>query len=114
MINLRLLRDDDQYRLRAIAKGASPELIDELLTAERARLEALSVTESLRAESNAASKEIGRADPEERQAKIDAAGELKSRLTAATEELAVVEARARALAPDSQPGSRDGARRGRR
>ena len=97
MIDLRLLRDDNTYRQGAIDKGASPEVIEELLTVDAAHREARSLTESLRAESNVASKEIGRANPEDRQAKIDAAGELKTRLTAAEEELAEAETKVREL-----------------
>ena len=97
MIDLRLLREDDQYRQGARNKGASVELIDELLSADASYREARSATESLRADANAASKEIGRADPDERQAKIEAAGELKTRLGAAEEELTVTEAKVREL-----------------
>ena len=98
MIDLRLLRDDDEYRRGARAKGASDALIDEVLEAEAGRRDALSVAEALRAESNAASKAIGRAAPDERQAKIDAAGELKARLATADQALAEAEAAVRELA----------------
>jgi seryl-tRNA synthetase len=97
VIDLRLLRDDDTYRRGAIDKGASPEVVDELLRVDAAHREARSLAESLRAESNAASKEIGRAAPEDRQAKIDAAGELKARLTAAEEALTETETQVREL-----------------
>jgi len=98
VIDLRLLRDDEDYRRRAISKGASVELIDQVLAADAANREARSLTESLRADANAASKEIGRAAPEARQAKIDAAGELKAKLTAAEDSLTATEARLRELA----------------
>ncbi|MEM7340906.1 MAG: serine--tRNA ligase [Actinomycetota bacterium] len=98
MIDLRLLREDESYRQGAINKGASAELIDQLLVADTQGREARSSTEALRAEANAASKEIGRAAPEERQAKIDAAGELKARLTGAEETLNEAEATVRDLA----------------
>ena len=98
MIDLRLLRDDDRYREGAIRKGASADQLDELLASETTRRDALAAAESLRADSNAASKEIGRAAPEERQAKIDAAGELKARLTAAEEALASAETSVAGLA----------------
>lgn len=97
MIDIRLLRDDDAYRRGAIDKGASPELIDELLAVDAEHRETRTITEALRAESNAASKEIGRAEPAERQAKIEAAGEIKARLTTAEAELAEVEAKVREL-----------------
>ena len=72
-------------------------MVDELLRVDAAHREARSQAESLRAESNAASKEIGRADPHDRQAKIEAAGELKTRLAAAEEALAENEAKLREL-----------------
>lgn len=66
-----------------VNKGVDPATVDQVLANADAHRDALATTESLRAESNAASKEIGRAAPDERQAKIDAAGELKQRLTTA-------------------------------
>ncbi|MEM8922817.1 MAG: serine--tRNA ligase [Actinomycetota bacterium] len=97
MIDLRLLRDDDGYRQGAISKGTTQELIDELLAADSAHREARSTTESLRADANAASKEIGRADPDERQAKIDAAGKLKAELGEAEDALREAETKVREL-----------------
>lgn len=88
MINLRQLRDDAGYRAGAEAKGASSELIEELLAAESSRRELLQVVEGLRAEQNAASKAIGKASPEERPERIKAAGELKAALGAKEDELA--------------------------
>ncbi|MEM9134348.1 MAG: serine--tRNA ligase [Actinomycetota bacterium] len=97
MIDVRLLRENDGYRQGAINKGASPELIDELLASDAAYREARTSTEALRAEVNSASKEIGRAAPDERQAKIEAAGELKSKLGGAEDELKVLEEQTRDL-----------------
>ncbi|MEL7209234.1 MAG: serine--tRNA ligase, partial [Actinomycetota bacterium] len=98
MIDVRLLREDDGYRQGAINKGTTPALIDELLAADVAHREARTTAESLRAEVNAASKEIGRADPSEREAKIEAAGELKARLTTADDRLRELEESVRSLA----------------
>lgn len=92
MIDLRLLRDDDGYRRGAVAKGAAPEQIDELLERDSSRRQALTTVESLRAESNAASRQIAQADPADRPARIEAAGQLKAQLTAAEAELATLEA----------------------
>lgn len=97
VIDVRLLRENDGYRQGAINKGASPELIDELLASDAAYREARTSTEALRAEVNSASKEIGRAAPDERQAKIEAAGELKSKLGGAEDELKVLEEQTRDL-----------------
>jgi seryl-tRNA synthetase len=83
VIDLRQLREDDAYRQGVVAKGFDQADLDRLLQLDAAYRSALATTESLRAESNVASKEIGRAVPEERQAKIEAAGRLKSRLTEA-------------------------------
>ena len=87
MIDLKRLREDDAYRQGALAKGVEASTVDRVLELDDGQRAAQSSAEALRAESNAASKEIGRAAPEERQAKIDAAGELKTRLTAAEAEL---------------------------
>ncbi|MGH1491279.1 MAG: serine--tRNA ligase, partial [Acidimicrobiales bacterium] len=83
MIDLKKLRDDDNYRTGALNKGVEASTIERVLSLDGTRRDALAAAETLRAESNAASKEIGRAAPDERQAKIDAAGELKTRLTEA-------------------------------
>jgi seryl-tRNA synthetase len=83
VIDLKRLRDDDAYRQGVLAKGIDDATVARVLQLGDTRREALASAEALRAESNAASKEIGRAAPEERQAKIDAAGELKAKLTEA-------------------------------
>ena len=58
----------------------------------------LTEVEELRARQNAASKEIGQAAPDDRPAKIAAAGALKEELTAREPDLAAAEAAVRALA----------------
>lgn len=88
MIDLRRLRDDAGYRQGAVNKGASSDAIDELLELDSSRREIQLVVEELRARANAASKEIGQADPGEREAKIAAAGEIKAELQAKEVELA--------------------------
>lgn len=98
VIDLKRLREDDQYRQGALAKGVDAATVDRVLDLSEARRVSLSGVESLRAESNAASKEIGRAAPEERQAKIDAAGELKARLTEAEAEFNSTDAELNELA----------------
>jgi seryl-tRNA synthetase len=87
VIDLKRLREDEAYRQGALAKGVEASTVERVLQLDDVQRAALSSTEALRAESNAASKEIGRAAPDERQAKIDAAGELKTRLTTAEAEL---------------------------
>lgn len=88
MIDLRRLNDDADYRAGAIRKGAEPSVIDAVLQAEAARRAQMTTVEEARAAANAASKEIGRADPDERQAKIEAAGQLKTALGELEEGLA--------------------------
>ncbi len=55
-------------------------MIDAVLSTEGDRRESLAAVENLRAEANAASKEIGRSAPEEREAKKEAAKALKDQL----------------------------------
>lgn len=98
MIDLRRLREDADYRAGAVHKGASVEAIESLLAADETARSLRSETESLRATQNAASKEIGRAAPEERQAKIDAVGGLKAQLAELEAQLAVAEASVNELA----------------
>ncbi len=87
MIDLRKLANDTDYRDGAIRKGASAGDIDALLASEARRREVLTAVENLRAEQNSVSKEIGRATPEDRPAKIEAANTLKAKLGALEDEL---------------------------
>jgi seryl-tRNA synthetase len=86
VIDLRRLRDDADYRTGVMRKGVAPDVVDALLAADEEARTARTEAEELRARQNAASKEIGRADAGDRQAKIEVAAALK-------EELAGVEAR---------------------
>ena len=70
VIDLRRLRDDDTYRHGAVRKGASPELVDEVLAADETWRRVTHEAEQARAAQNTASREIGRAAPEDRPAKI--------------------------------------------
>ncbi len=98
MIDLRRLRDEPDYRDGALRKGTTNDAIAALLAADEAARNARSATEELRAQQNAASKEIGRAKPEERQAKIDAVAGLKAELSALEAQLAEAEDAVRELA----------------
>jgi seryl-tRNA synthetase len=93
MIDVRRLRSEPEYRAGIERKRVAPGLIDEVLAADEARRAALGEVEELRARQNAASKEIGRAAPEERPAKIAAAAALKDEL--AEREPLLTEAEAR-------------------
>ncbi|MBG01421.1 MAG: serine--tRNA ligase [Acidimicrobiaceae bacterium] len=80
MIDLRKLRDNENYREGIIRKGVDPEVLDELLAIEAACRDLQAQVEKLRSEQNTASKDIGRAAPAERDKKIKIAAELKSEL----------------------------------
>ncbi len=91
VIDLNLLRNDPAYRRGAVAKGADEAALDELLSAEADRRTRLTEAEDLRARSNSASKEIGASAPEDRPAKIEVAGRIKTDLAEAEEALRQVE-----------------------
>ena len=98
MIDLKRLRDEPGYRDGIERKRVRAGLIDDVLAADANHRAVLTDVEELRARQNAASKEIGKAAPNERPAKIAAAGELKEVLAAREAELAPVEAALRTLA----------------
>ncbi|MBM3675619.1 MAG: serine--tRNA ligase [Actinobacteria bacterium] len=98
MIDLKRLRGEHAYRRGIERKRVRDGLLDEVLAADDARRELLTEVEELRAQQNAASKEIGKASPEDRSVKIAAAGALKEALAAREPALADAEVRVRALA----------------
>ena len=90
MIDLRRLREESAYRTGAEKKGAEPSLIDATLEADGRRRSAMHDAEEARAAQNAASKEIGQAEPSDRESKIAEASRPKAEL----EKLEEVEAAA--------------------
>ncbi|MED5552094.1 MAG: serine--tRNA ligase [Actinomycetota bacterium] len=80
MIDLRLLRENADYRDGAMEKGVGADLIDAVLDADERRRSAMHDAEEARAAQNSASKEIGRASPDERESKIAEATRLKIEL----------------------------------
>ena len=98
MIDLKRLRDEPDYRNGIERKRVRAGLIDDVLAADARHRSLLTDVEELRARQNAASKEIGKATPEERPEKIATAGELKEVLAAREAELGPVEAGLRTLA----------------
>ncbi|WP_419842360.1 serine--tRNA ligase [Candidatus Poriferisodalis sp.] len=80
MIDLRRLREDASYREGAVRKGAAAELLDEVLAADAAWRAVTHEAEQARAARNVASRDIGRAAPKERAAKIAEASRLKEEL----------------------------------
>ena len=97
MIDLRRLRDDPDYRAGIERKRVAPGAIDAVIAADDARRALLAEVEDLRRRQNAASKEIGKAPPEERAAKIAAAAAMKEDLAAKEPELAAAGERVREL-----------------
>lgn len=80
VIDLRRLRDETAYRAGAEKKGADPSLIEATLAADERRRAAMHAAEEARAAQNLASKEIGRANPDERESKIAEAARIKAEL----------------------------------
>ena len=98
MIDLKRLRSEPEYRRGVERKRVRAGLIDEVLAAFEAETTLRQQTEAQRAEQNKASKEIGKAAPDERQAKIERAAEMKAELQANEDALAAAEASLRSLA----------------
>ncbi|MBA2326038.1 MAG: serine--tRNA ligase [Actinobacteria bacterium] len=98
MIDLRRLRDEPGYREGIERKRVEEGLLDRVLAADEAYRALLNDAEQLRARQNAASKEIGKAAPDDRPAKIAAASALKDELAAKEPVLAEAEVRLRELA----------------
>ena len=80
VIDLKKLRDEETYRNGVIRKGIEPSVIDDVLHYEEVCRKLLQEVEELRSLQNAASKEIGRASPEQREEKIAAAASMKESL----------------------------------
>jgi seryl-tRNA synthetase len=97
VIDLKRLRDEPEYREGIERKRVRAGLVDEVLSADAARREQLKHVEELRTRQNAASKEIGKAPPDERPAKIEAAGALKAELQTLEDALQQLELEVRAL-----------------
>ncbi len=84
MIDVRVLREDPQRgRDSQLARGADPDLVDQLLAADASRRRAVAEADALRAESNVASKAIRSASADERPGLIEAAKARKAELSAA-------------------------------
>jgi seryl-tRNA synthetase len=98
MIDLKRLRDEPEYRTGIERKRVRPGLIDEVLGADTVARGVGQEVEALRARQNAASKEIGKASPDERPKKIEAAATLKEELAVKEKELQAADDLLRALA----------------
>lgn len=95
MIDLTLLREDPELVKRSqIARGESPDSVDEALAADRDRRAAITAFEELRAAQNAHGKRVAQAPKDEKAALVAEAKELSER--AKTAQHAVAEAEAAA------------------
>ena len=97
MIDVARVRDDPEYRRGIERKGVEPTLLDDVVETDARRRALRTEVEELRARQNAASKEIGQAAPDERPAKISAAGALKEQLARREPELSALEETLRTL-----------------
>lgn len=97
MLDITLFREAPDHVREALRKrGEDTAIVDRIVALDQRRRELLVEVESLRAERNRVSKEIGRTkDPAEREAKIAAMRELKERLDQLEETLRAVEAELR-------------------
>ena len=108
VIDLRRLRDDAAYRDGAIRKSAEPSLIDEVLAADETWRSVTHQAEQARAAQNAASREIGRAAPDDRPAKIAEAGRLSEEVERLeTEERAAAQRRTELALRAPNPAAAD-------
>ena len=98
MIDLKRLRTDSEYRRGIERKRVREGLIDDVLAIDETNRSLVTEVEALRARQNAASKEIGKAAPDARASKIEAAAKLKEELAAHEQALQEIEARLRELA----------------
>ena len=98
MIDVRRLREQPEYRAGIERKRVRSGLIDEVLEAYDAVTRLRPEVEVQRAEQNKASKEIGKAAPDERQLKIERAAAMKQNLQQLESALTEAEAALRELA----------------
>jgi seryl-tRNA synthetase len=98
VIDLKRLRDEPEYRRGIERKRVRAGLIDEVLALDEQRRARQQRVEELRGEQKTVSKGIGQAAPDEREAKVREAGELKERLKTLEDELHELGSKLRALA----------------
>src|SRR4051812_14742509 len=98
VIDLRRLRDEAAYRTGIERKRVASGLVDDVLAADDAQRALQRRVEDLRAAHNAASKEIGKAAPDQRAALVAAGAERKEALAALEAELGEADVALRTLA----------------
>ena len=84
MIDLKFLRENAQVaRDSQVARGADPQLVDQILEADEARRASLQQFEDMRAEQKRVSKSVGKSSPEERPQILAHAKELAEQVKSA-------------------------------
>jgi len=91
MLDIKLIREDPEPFRQALARRGLAERVDELLAADERRRELTQRVEALRAEQNRASKAIGRASGDEKQALIAEVAKVSAELKELDPELAEAE-----------------------
>jgi seryl-tRNA synthetase len=97
MLDIKLIREDPEPFREALARRNLAHAVDELLEADRRRRDLTTAVEELRAEQNRASKAIGKASGDEKQALIDEVAKVSAELKRLEPELAEAEAALAAL-----------------
>jgi seryl-tRNA synthetase len=92
VLDVRAIREDPEPFRKALARRGVAEAIDQILGLDERRRSLTAEVESLRAEQNRASKQIGKAGGDERQALIDRVAGVSARIKEIEPELASVEA----------------------
>jgi seryl-tRNA synthetase len=91
VLDIKLIREDPEPFRQALARRGLAERVDELLAADERRRELTQRVEALRAEQNRASKAIGRASGDEKQALIAEVAKVSAELKELEPELAEAE-----------------------
>ncbi|MGZ4153938.1 MAG: serine--tRNA ligase, partial [Actinomycetota bacterium] len=91
MLDVRAIREDPEPFRKALARRGAAEAIDEILALDERRRSLTAEVESLRAEQNRASKQIGKAQGDERRALIDQVAVVSARIKEIEPELEAVE-----------------------
>jgi seryl-tRNA synthetase len=91
MLDIKLIREDPEPFRQALARRELADRVDELLAADERRRELTQRVEALRAEQNRASKAIGRASGDEKQALIAEVAKVSAELKEIEPELAEAE-----------------------
>ena len=97
MLDIKLIRDDPETFREALGRRNLAHAVDELLQADESRRSLTQRVEELRAEQNRASKAIGAAQGDEKQALIAEVSKVSAELKELEPELVDVEARLQAL-----------------